>query len=85
MLELVFLIWNIFVLFLYGADKLNARKGKRRIREITLLTVAFLLGGAGAIFGMVMFNHKTSKMKFRIFVPLAVVLNIAIAIVLKFK
>ena len=85
MLELVFLIWNIFVLFLYGADKLNARKGKMRIREITLLTVAFLLGGTGAMFGMVLFNHKTSKMKFRVFVPLAVVLNIAVAIVLNFK
>ena len=32
-------------------------------------------GGAGALFGMVVFNHKTSKMKFRIFVPLFFWLN----------
>lgn len=72
---ILLLIWNIIVMFTYGIDKLNAKRGKRRIREATLLLIAFLFGGIGAIFGMVLFNHKTSKIKFRICVPIFVVLN----------
>lgn len=64
--------------FLYGIDKILAKRGARRIRETTLIFPAFLLGGMGAMFGMVVFNHKTSKTKFRILVPLFVVLNVVI-------
>ena len=35
-------------------------------------------GGIGAMFGMVLFNHKTSKTKFRLLVPLYAVLSIAL-------
>ena len=70
------LIWNIVVALIYGIDKLLAKNKKRRISEKFLLFVTFLMGGAGAMFGMILFNHKTSKMKFRILVPCAVVLNI---------
>ena len=75
---ILLLIWNIVVLLIYGLDKMKARRSKRRIRESTLLTVAFLLGGIGAMFGMVLFNHKTSKTKFRLLVPLYAVLSIAL-------
>lgn len=68
----------MLVIFLYGTDKLRAIKGIKRIRERTLLASAFLLGGAGAMYGMVLFNHKTSKIKFRILVPFAVILNVAL-------
>ena len=60
------LAWNIVVMLIYGIDKFQAKTGGRRIRERVLLTSAFLLGGWGAMFGMVTFNHKTSKMKFKI-------------------
>ena len=70
------LIWNIVVALIYGIDKLLAKGKKRRISEKFLLFVTFLMGGAGAMFGMILFNHKTSKMKFRILVPCAVILNI---------
>ncbi len=70
------LLWNMAVFALYGADKLYAKKNMRRISERTLLSSAFLLGGIGALFGMVVFHHKTSKMKFRIIVPLAVICNL---------
>ncbi len=72
------LLWNVIVFFVYGADKLKAKKSKRRISEATLITLAFLFGGVGGLFGMVMFNHKTSKMKFRLLVPLAAVLTPAL-------
>ena len=70
------LMWNVIVALIYGLDKSFAIAGKRRISEKTLLLTAFFLGGYGAMFGMVIFNHKTSKIKFRIIVPLTVVLNI---------
>ena len=69
------LLWNLIVFFLYGLDKLFAKKGARRISEATLLLVSVLLGAFGAMFGMVIWNHKTSKLKFRFLVPLLVLLN----------
>jgi len=70
------LLWNILTMLVYGTDKLFARKGMRRISEKTLLSLAFLMGGVGAIFGMVVFNHKTSKIRFRFLVPVFVVVNV---------
>ncbi len=68
-------VWNATVFLVYGADKLRARKGLRRIKEKNLITISFLFGSIGAMFGMVIFNHKTSKTKFRALVPLSVVFN----------
>lgn len=78
MIYYIILVWNIFTMFLYGIDKLRARKHKWRISETALIVPAFLFGGFGAIVGMVLFNHKTSKMKFRLLVPLAFLMNIAL-------
>ena len=74
---LIFCLWNIAVMFLYGADKIKAEKGRRRISENTLLLCAFCGGGFGALLGMKLFRHKTQKAKFRILVPLAFVLTLA--------
>ena len=76
-LFLILLIWNIIVMLIYGIDKIKARKGSHRISERTLILCAFLFGGFGAMFGMVVFNHKTSKTKFRTVVPLFTALEIA--------
>ena len=81
---IILLIWNIMVMIVYGLDKHRARRSRRRIRESTLLIMSFLLGGAGAIFGMVLFNHKTSKTKFRLLVPLSVILNVAFLLILRY-
>ncbi len=69
-LNLVLAIWNFFVMLFYALDKSRAIRGVRRIRESTLLILAFFMGGIGAMFGMILFNHKTSKIRFRILVPL---------------
>ena len=74
----ILLIWNIVVLLVYGLDKTKARRSKRRIRESTLLSLTFFFGGIGAMFGMILFNHKTSKIKFRLLVPAFAVINIVI-------
>ena len=75
MFEMFVLLWNVVVLLCYGLDKLLAKAKKWRISEQVLLLCAFLLGGLGALMGMVLFHHKTAKMKFRILVPLAMILN----------
>ena len=67
-------IWNFIVVLIYGIDKVRAKKGMWRISELTLLGCAFILGGFGAMCGMVLFNHKTSKLKFRVLVPIAFVI-----------
>ncbi len=74
----IFIGWNIFVALIYGIDKFLAGRRKRRISEKSLLLLAFLLGGFGAMFGMILFNHKTSKRRFRFSVPLFAVVNIII-------
>ncbi len=70
------LIWNIIVMLVYCFDKSRAIRGGKRVREATLILCSYLLGSLGAMFGMVLFNHKTSKMKFRLFVPLSVIINV---------
>ena len=74
-MEMIILILNIFTFLLFGFDKMKAGKKGFRIPEIVLFIMAFFFGGAGALVGMVVFNHKTSKMPFRIFVPLCVLVN----------
>ena len=74
----IYAIWNMVVFFLYGIDKSRAQKGAQRIQESVLIVTSLLMGGLGAMFGMVVFNHKTSKPKFRFWVPLAVILNLVV-------
>ena len=71
----LFAIWNIIVFALYGTDKNKARSNKQRIREATLISCAFLMGGIGALLGMSVFRHKTKRMKFKLLIPLAVFTN----------
>ncbi len=73
---LTIVIWNLTIMFIYGIDKHRARKKLWRISEKILILPAFLLGSMGAMFGMILFNHKTSKIKFRLLIPLAFIINI---------
>ena len=75
-LLIVIAMWNIVVFFIYGVDKLKAIKGNWRISEQTLICSAFLFGSIGALFGMFVFRHKTKHIKFRILLPLALILNL---------
>ena len=63
---------SVIALVLYGIDKHCAVKHKWRIPERTLIFIAWLGGGIGALLGMLVFHHKTRKWKFRILVPLSV-------------
>jgi len=72
----IYAVWNLVVFIIYGADKRKAVRGKWRISETALILTAFLSGGLGAMLGMSFFHHKTKKLKFKILIPVAMVLNI---------
>ena len=76
----VLFIWNIAVFLTYYSDKRRSIKRQWRIPEATLIIMALAGGGLGAICGMYLIRHKTKHLKFQILVPLALVLQIAIAI-----
>ena len=71
---------NLVAFALYGLDKWKAKRGAWRIPEATLLLVAFLGGSAGALLGMELFRHKTKHWRFKILVPLFLILHIALGI-----
>ena len=76
----VLLLVNVLAFALYGIDKLKAKKGAWRIPESTLLLVAFLGGSLGALLGMELFRHKTKHAKFKVLVPLFLILHIALGV-----
>ena len=69
---------NLITFLIMGIDKYKAKHDRERISEKNLLTCAFLMGGIGIGLGMWAFRHKTRKIKFRILVPLAIIVNGAI-------
>ena len=69
--------YNIFVLLVFGLDKLFAKLHSRRVPEKVLLSLTVLCGGAGAISGMVLFHHKISKPAFRYPVVIIFILQAA--------
>ena len=71
----VILVINIVTFLLFGFDKAKAKNKGFRVPEVILLFLSFFFGGIGAILGMVIFNHKTSKMAFRILVPISFAFN----------
>lgn len=66
----------VLTFVLYGYDKHCATYAKRRIPEFLLLALTALLGGFGAICGMVIFRHKTEKKIFSIGVPVLLLLQV---------
>ena len=71
-------IWNVLVFFIYGWDKLMAKRKGWRVPEFWLITTSLLAGGIGGIVGMTIFRHKTNKWKFRFIVPLSLLVTICI-------
>ena len=69
---------NIATFFLYGIDKYKAKKGKWRISEATLLTMAAIGGSIGAWTGMRIWHHKTMHKKFKYGIPLIIILQVAL-------
>ena len=78
------IVINIIGFYVMWSDKRKAQKGKWRIPENTLFLITLLGGGIGTIAGMYTFRHKTQKLKFTIGLPAILILEIVLAIYLKF-
>ncbi|MGE4353362.1 MAG: DUF1294 domain-containing protein [Oscillospiraceae bacterium] len=63
-----------------GYDKLQAKRGGRRISEKMLFLFAVLGGSIGAIAGMYTFHHKTRHWYFRYGLPAILVIQIVLMV-----
>ena len=76
------LVINAVAFFVYGIDKLKARKGWWRMSESTLLLLALVGGSVGAWLGMKAWHHKTMHRKFQYGLPVIFLLQLALAVYL---
>ncbi len=74
LLQIFLVIANIIALAIFGIDKLKSKKGGWRIPESRLLLIA-VFGPFGAYAGMLLFRHKTRKIKF-LLVPIFLVCQV---------
>lgn len=72
------LIMNFIAFFAMWIDKRKAKYGKYRISESTLLILATIGGGVGALIGMYKFRHKTQKPRFYIGIPVIMIVEVLI-------
>ena len=69
---------NVLTFFVYGIDKLKAKRAKRRIREASLLLLAVLGGSIGAWLGMKVWHHKTQHKKFKYGLPIILLVHLVL-------
>ena len=80
-----YVVINLISFIAMFYDKRQAIKNEYRVSEKTLFTLAFLLGGFGIYFGMILFRHKTKHIAFKIFIPIIICINISILIYIILK
>lgn len=73
-------VWNAIVFLVYAYDKSSAARRQWRVPESTLILLAIAGGGLGAFLGMYMIRHKTRHLKFKLLVPLTLVVQLAVFI-----
>ena len=78
------IVINILGFLIMGLDKHKAKMAERRIPENTLFMFTILGGGVGTIAGMYVFHHKTKKMKFKVGMPLVLILEVLIFVYFKY-
>lgn len=79
---IVWAVMSLVSFIIYAHDKLQAKRGKWRVKETTLLLLAFFMGAPGALIAMHTLRHKTLKIRFTIFVPAFFILQAAIFVFL---
>jgi uncharacterized membrane protein YsdA (DUF1294 family) len=75
LIGLTYAALSLVTLLTYGLDKLQAKRGGRRVPEARLHALALLGGFAGAWLGRRLFRHKTQKPGFGFVLVLALVLH----------
>ena len=66
---------NVFAFLTYMTDKILAKLGCRRITESFLILLGVFFGATGAYLAMILFRHKTSKLKFSLLMPILMALQ----------
>ena len=74
---------NLVTFFVFGADKLKAKRKEkkeavRRVPEKTLFLLAAIGGSIGALLGMKVWHHKTLHKTFKYGIPAILILQILI-------
>ncbi|MDO4753820.1 MAG: DUF1294 domain-containing protein [Bacillota bacterium] len=75
-------IINIAAFTAFAVDKRRAVKAGRRLRNRTLLGLAFFGGSAGAYIGMYLFRHKTKRAVYVAGVPLMLLFHAEAVLIL---
>lgn len=78
---IIYCIFNLITIAAYAYDKHCAKNGKWRLTEKRLMGLAFFGGGAGAFLGMQIFRHKTKHLRFKMLVPVFMLLQVIILII----
>lgn len=76
------MIVNTICYFMFFWDKRLAKRGRRRISEKSLFTSAVLGGSVGGLLAMYMFRHKTLHRKFKLGMPLILIIQLALLVYL---
>ena len=71
---------NLAAFGAFAVDKLQAVRGKWRIRESVLLGLSLAGGALGGLFAMDLCHHKVNKMRFKVGLSLMLVLHLALLI-----
>ncbi|WP_371808651.1 DUF1294 domain-containing protein [Ruegeria sp. HKCCD7221] len=69
---------NLLTLLAFGWDKLRAKRRKTRVPEAKLLWLAVIGGAPGAVLGRWIFQHKTRKRRFSMYLYLVLGLQGAV-------
>jgi uncharacterized membrane protein YsdA (DUF1294 family) len=77
-LQVLLTVINGISLTVFGVDKLKSKTGGWRVPESKLLLIAFF-GPFGAFAGMLLFRHKTRKIKF-ILVPIFLLIQLLLIV-----
>lgn len=73
------LFWSALGFLLMGWDKAQARRGRRRVPERTLLGIALVGGSPGVALAMVTLRHKTRHFWFAWGLPALMLLQTFVA------
>jgi len=75
---------NLFALILFGIDKLNSTKERKRVPELSFHFFSLIGGVIGVLLGVLVFRHKLHSKQF-LFIQFTILLIWAIAIFFIFK
>lgn len=80
-----FIIVNVCSYLIMHTDKNNARLKKRRISEASLFSFAIFGGSIGILVAMYLLRHKTRKLKFKLGIPLILILQVLAILLFSYR